>query len=319
MKYVYPETEPKALGELPISGGEFLYWEACGNSGGKPALVLHGGPGSGCTPWHRRLFDPSAYRVVLFDQRGCGRSRPHASAANADLSLNTTDHLLEDIEHLRLHLKIEKWLVLGGSWGSALALAYAQRFPKSVSELILFGVTTGRREEFDWVFREGLGAFFPQAWERRRNAVPEAQRQGDIVEAYCRLLNDPDPEIHNRAAREWCIWESATPEWPPSSTLAQRFQDPEFALAYARLVTHYVRHNAWLGDGRVIGNMHRVSHVPGVLINGRFDFQAPVGTAWQLHRLWPNSRIVILDNAGHTPTREMSEEIVRATDEFAGS
>jgi len=319
MSDLYPELEPYAHGELPVTGGDLLYWEVCGNPLGKPAVVLHGGPGSGCTPWHRRLFDPTLYRVVLFDQRGCGRSRPHASSFDTDLSRNTTENLIADIEQLRLHLQIQNWLVMGGSWGSALALAYAQRFPKSVSELVLFGVTTGRREEFDWLFREGLGAFFPQAWEQRRNALPEAQRHCDVVEAYCQLLNDPDPQIRQRAADAWCTWESATPDWPPSLTLAPRFQDPAFALAFARLVTHYVRHDAWLGDGRVIANMDRIANVPGVLISGRFDFQAPVGTAWRLHCLWPRSKMVILNNAGHTPTREVSQEIIRATDEFAAS
>ena len=267
--------------------------------------------------WHRRLFDPALYRVVLFDQRGCGRSRPHASSPETDLSRNTTENLIADIEQLRLHLQIQNWLVIGGSWGSALALAYAQDFPMSASELVLFGVTTGRREEFDWLFREGLGAFFPEAWEQRRKALPEALRHCDVVEAYSQLLNDPDPEVRQRAAAAWCTWESATPDWPPTSTLDPRFRDPMFALAYARLVTHYVRHDAWLGDGRVIGNMGRIAKVRGVLISGQFDFQAPVGTAWQLHRLWPCSKMAILNNAGHTPTREITLEIVRATDEFA--
>jgi proline iminopeptidase len=319
MRDLYPEVEPYAHGTLAVTGDEFLYWEVCGNPAGKPAVVLHGGPGSGCTPWHRRLFDPARYRVVLFDQRGCGRSRPHASSPETDLSRNTTDNLIADIEQLRLHLQIQNWLVLGGSWGSALALAYAEHFAESASELVLISVTTGRRKEFDWLFREGLSAFFPQAWEQRRNALPEAQRRGDVVEAYARLLNDPDPEIRQRAATAWCMWESATPDWPPSSALAPRFQDPAFALAYARLVTHYVRHDAWLGDGRVMANVDRIAHVPCVLISGRFDFQAPVGTAWHLHSLWPRSKLVILNNSGHTPTDEMSREIVRATDEFAAS
>jgi len=191
----YPEIEPYAQGMLEVTGGDLIYWEVCGNPRGKPAVVLHGGPGSGCTPWHRRLFDPAAYRVVLFDQRGCGRSRPQASSPETELSENTTGHLIADIELLRVHLNVERWLVLGGSWGSALALAYAERFPTRVTELILFGVTTGRREEFDWLFRDGLGAFFPEEWERRRSALPVADRDGDTVEAYCRLLQDSDPAI----------------------------------------------------------------------------------------------------------------------------
>ncbi len=187
MAGLYFAIEPFAQGMLEVSGGDLVYWEACGNRGGKPAVVLHGGPGSGCTPWHRRLFDPAAYRVVLFDQRGCGRSRPHASAPETHLAANTTENLIADIERLRLQLGIERWLLLGGSWGSALALAYAERFPNRVAELILFGVTAGRREEFDWLFREGLRTFSPEDWERRRNALPVADREGDVVEAYCRL------------------------------------------------------------------------------------------------------------------------------------
>jgi proline iminopeptidase len=171
MPDLYPEIEPYAQGMLGVPGGDLVYWEVCGDPGGKPAVVLHGGPGSGCTPWHRRLFDPAAYRIVLFDQRGCGRSRPHASSPETQLSGNTTGNLIADIELLRMHLNVERWLVFGGSWGSALALAYAERFPTHVTELILFGVTTGRREEFDWLFRDGLGAFFPEAWERRRSAL----------------------------------------------------------------------------------------------------------------------------------------------------
>jgi proline iminopeptidase len=319
MRDIYPEVEPFEHGDLRVAGGDLLYWEICGNPIGKPAVVLHGGPGSGCTPWHRRLFDPARYRVVLFDQRACGRSRPHASSLGTNLTHNNTDHLIADIEQLRIHLQVPKWLVMGGSWGSALALAYAECFPKSVSELVLFGVTTGRRQEFDWLFREGLGAFFPHAWEQRRNALPTTHRRGDVVEAYCHLLNDSDPDIRERAAIAWCTWESATPEWPPSSALAQRFQDPAYALAYARLVTHYVIHDAWLGDGRIIENLDRIATIPGVLISGRFDFQSPIGTAWNLHRLWPSSKLVILDNAGHTPTREISHEIVSATDHFVAS
>jgi len=319
MRDLYPEIEPTEHGMLPVSGGDALYWEACASSLGKPAVVLHGGPGSGCTPWHRRLFDPARYRVVLFDQRGCGRSRPHASDPRTDLSQNNTDNVIADIEELRIHLKIPRWLVLGGSWGSALALAYAQRFPECVTELVLFGVTTGSRKEFDWLFRDGLSAFFPQAWERRLQAVPESDRGGDTVEAYCRLLQDPDPLVRERAAQAWCLWESATPAWPPTTELAERFRDPAFAMAYARLVTHYVRHDGWLGDGRVLRQVDQLWNIPGVLVNGRFDFQAPIGNAWRLHRAWSKSELVIVDNAGHRPGSDTTAEIMRATDRFAAS
>jgi len=234
------------------------------------------------------------------------------------LSGNTTGNLIADIELLRVHLNVERWLVLGGSWGSGLALAYAERFPTRVTELILFGVTTGRREEFDWLFRDGLGAFFPEEWERRRSALPVADRDGDIVEAYCRLLQDSDPAIRQQAALAWCVWESATPDWPPVSGLAPRFCDPSFAMAYARLVTHYVRHNAWLGDGSVWRAVDRLAGIPGVLVNGRFDFQAPIATAWKLHSLWPRSELVVVNDAGHAASNPgITEELIRATDRFA--
>lgn len=318
MPALYPEIEPFAHGMLEVAGGDLVYWEVCGNPRGKPAVVLHGGPGSGCTPWHRRLFDPAAYRVVLFDQRGCGRSRPHASSPETDLSGNTTGNLIADVELLREHLNVERWLVLGGSWGSALALAYAERFPTRVTALVLFGVTTGRREEFDWLFRDGLGAFFPEEWERRRSALPVDDRDGDIVEAYCRLLQDPDPATRERAALAWCLWESATPDWPPTSGLAPRFCDPSFVMAYARLVTHYVRHDGWLGDGSVLRDVGRLTGIPGVLVNGRFDCQAPIATAWNLHRLWPGSALVVVNDAGHAASHPgITGELIRATDRFA--
>jgi proline iminopeptidase len=318
MADLYPEIEPYAHGMLEVSDCDLLYWEVCGNPKGKPALVVHGGPGSGCTPRQRRLFDPAKYRIVLFDQRNCGRSLPHASAPDADLSENTTDNLIGDIESLRTHLNVERWLLLGGSWGSALALAYAECFPERVSELVLFGVTAARREEFDWLFRDGLRLFFPEEWERRRNAVALADRDEDIVEAYHRLLHDGDTHVRERAALDWCLWESATPDWPPAPGLAPRFREPSYALAFARIVTHYVRHNAWLGDGRIFRDLDRLVEIPCVLINGRFDFQSPLATAWELHRRWALSRLVVVDNAGHGANNPgIEEQLLLATDRFS--
>jgi proline iminopeptidase len=250
MTGLYPEIEPYDHGLLEVGDGNLVYWEACGNPRGKPAVVLHGGPGSGCTPWHRRLFDPSAYRLVLFDQRGCGRSTPHASAPDADLKGNTTQDLIADVERLRQHLDVSRWLAFGGSWGSTLALAYAETHPDRLTEVILWGVTTGRRQEFDWLFRGGVAVLFPEEWDRLRAALPIAERHGDVVDAYHRLLHDPDPGVRQRAAVAWCTWESATPAWPPTTGLAQRFTDPDYALAFARLVTHYVKHDAFLEEGK---------------------------------------------------------------------
>ena len=318
-KDLYPEIEPYEHGTLEAGDGNLVYWETCGNPRGKPAVVLHGGPGSGCTVWHRRLFDPAAYRVVLFDQRNCGRSTPHASEPDIGLVSNTTANLIADIELLRQRLDVEQWLVLGGSWGSTLALAHAERYPDRVTEMVLFGVTTGQRAEFDWLFRGGVGVFFPEQWERLRAVLPVAERDGDVVDAYYRLLRDPDPAVRQRAAHEWCMWESATPAWPSAPGLARRFTDPSFAMAFARLATHYVRHDAWIENGALLRDANRLANIPGILVNGRFDFQAPIANAWELKRAWPRADLVIVDDAGHAADNVgITRELIRATDRFAG-
>jgi proline iminopeptidase len=315
---LYPPIEPYRTGMLDVGDGHLVYWEACGNPEGRRAVVLHGGPGSGRSTRMRRLFDPEAYRVILYDQRGCGRSTPHASEPEADLSANTTWHLLADIERLREHLEVDRWLVLGGSWGSELALAYAERHLDRVTELALWGVPTAGRADYDWLFRGGLGRFLPEQWERLRTALPEAKRDGDPIEAYHRLLFDPDPEIRRRAALAWCTWESASPVWPPSDGLDERFEDPAFALAFARLVTHYARHDAWLEDGALLRDAGALAGIPGVIVNGRFDLQAPLGGAWALHRAWPEAELVVVDDAGHAYDHPgITEALVRATDRFA--
>ena len=318
MTQLYPAIEPYEHGMLEVGDRHRVYWEACGNPRGKAAVVLHGGPGSGCTPWHRRLFDPSAYRVVLFDQRNCGRSTPHASAPDMDLESNNTTNLVADIERIREHLGIERSLVMGGSWGSTLTLAYAEAHPSRVTEIILFGVTTGRRKEFDWAFRGGISILFPEQWERLRASVPAAMRDGDIIEAYYRLLRDPDPAICNQAALAWCTWESASPAWPPQTGLLPRFRNPDYALAFARIVTHYVRNYAWLEDGSLLRGAGAIADIPGILVNGRFDLQAPIGWAYDLKRVWPRSKLVIVDDAGHDASSAgITGELVRATDQFA--
>jgi proline iminopeptidase len=311
---LYEPIEPYDHGLLDVGDGNLVYWEVCGNPQGKPAIVTHGGPGSGCVPWWRRLFDPGAYRVVLFDQRNCGRSRPHASAPEIDLSTNTTPNLVADIEQLREHLGIDRWLLLGGSWGSTLALTYAERHPDRVTEMVLFGVTTGRRLDFDWLFRGGLAILFPEQWERFRAAVRTAERDGDLVEAYHRLLHDPDPNVRAEAATEWCMWESATPEWPPTTELSPRFANADFALAFARLVTHYARNDAFLENDEVLNHADTLASIPATMVNGRFDLQAPIGGAWQLAQVWPGAKLVIVDNAGHSPNASVTEELIRATD-----
>ena len=308
----YPETEPFDSGRLEVGDGNVVYWELCGNPSGKPAVVFHGGPGSGCSPWWRTLFDPDAYRVVLFDQRNCGRSEPHASDPATDLAANTTQHLIADAERLREQLGIERWLVLGGSWGSTLGLAYAEAHPEQVTEIVLCAITTGRHAEFDWLFRGGLARFFPEQWASLVEGLPE----GDVVEAYHRLLNDPEPAVRQQATTSWCLWESATPAWPPTDGLAERFKDPDYALAFARIVTHYVMHNAWLEDEILLRNAGLLREIPGVLIHGRFDFQAPLENAYALSRAWPEASLVVIDDAGHMPTDAVTRELARATDGF---
>jgi proline iminopeptidase len=317
-KGLYSEIEPYDHGLLDVGDGQQVYWEACGKPAGKPAVVLHGGPGSGCTPWWRRLFDPEAYRVVLLDQRGCGRSRPHASTPTVDLSTNTTQHLVEDIERLRRHLGVDRWLVLGGSWGSTLALAYAEAHPRAVSEMVLFSVVTTTHREVTWATRDA-GRFFPAEWRRFRDGVPASERGGDLVAGYNRLLLDPDPEVHETAAREWCRWEDAHVRTRPGDPPDPRYDDPAFRLAFARLVTHYWRHAAWLEDDELLRGAERLAGVPGVLVHGRLDVSSPLDVPWRLARAWEGSELVIVDDEGHRGGSAMTDAIVSATQRFAPS
>jgi proline iminopeptidase len=317
MTSLFPELEPHLHGMLDVGGGNQIYWESCGNPAGKPAIVLHGGPGSGCSPWHRRLFDPEVYRIVLFDQRNCGRSLPNASAGGVKLTLNTTAHLVADIERLRRFLNIERWMVLGGSWGSVLGLAYAETHPQFVSGMILFGVTAGRKKEFDWLFRGGVAMLFPEEWNRLKNWLSNEYRDEEVVDAYRQLLNSSDPAICGRAAFEWCLWESATPGWPPIQGLAERFKSPEYRLAFSRIVTHYVCHNGWLEDGILLKEAQRLANIPGALISGRFDLQSPIANAWELSQRWKSAELVIVQDAGHAANAQITKEIVRASTRFA--
>lgn len=317
MTVLYPEIEPYDHGMLDVGDGNLVYWEVCGNPNGKPAVVLHGGPGSGCSTGVRRYFDPKAYRIVLFDQRGCGRSTPHASDLRTDLSVNTTEHLLADMEHLRQYLDIDKWLLFGGSWGSTLGLAYAERNPQRVTEIVLVGATTTRTSEIDWLYR-GVAPLFPAQWACFRAGVPPAERDGDLVAAYHRLLQDPDPAIHMKAAKDWCEWESALVSVDPDAKPDLRRLQPAFQLAFARIVTHYFHNNAWLEDGILLRQASSLAHIPGILIHGRLDLGSPLVTAWELAQAWANSELVIVSGAGHSSTDPgMSEALIAATDRFA--
>jgi proline iminopeptidase len=314
---LYPEIEPYDHGMLEVGDGNAVYWEVCGNPDGKPAVVFHGGPGSGASPQFRRYFDPAAYRVVLFDQRGCGRSTPHASDPSTDLSVNTTGHLLGDVELLRQHLDVDRWLVLGFSWGSTLGLAYAERQPGRVSELVLVGVTAGRRSEIDWLYR-GVAPLFPEQWARFRDGVPAGERDGDLVEAYHRLLEAPDPSVRARAAKDWSEWEWALTSVDPDARPGPRWSEPAFRLGRARIVTNYFRHNAWLEDGILLREAGSLAGIPGVMVQGRLDLQAPLATAWELAQAWPDGELVLVGGAGHSFTDPgMSEAVVAATDRLA--
>jgi proline iminopeptidase len=316
---LYPEIEPYDHGLLDVGDENRVYWESCGNPDGKPAVVLHGGPGSGCSNASRRFFDPEVYRVILFDQRGCGRSTPHASDPRTDLSVNTTRHLLGDIERLRKHLDIERWLVLGGSWGSTLGLAYAERNARTVSEIVLVGVTMTRKSEIDWLYR-GVAPLFPEQWARFRGGVPEPERDGDLVEAYARLLESPDPGVRANAARDWHDWEAASLSVDPAARPPAQWSQPEFRMARARIVTHYFRHGAWLEEGVLLREAGALAGIPGVMVQGRLDLGGPLVTAWELAQAWPDADLVIVGGAGHSAADPgMGEAVVAATNRFAAS
>jgi proline iminopeptidase len=298
MTFRFPAVEPYESGMLDVGDGHRVYWECCGNPAGRPAVYLHGGPGSGSAPSARRYFDPDAYRVVLFDQRGSGRSRPLASEPDADLSTNTTTHLIADIEQLRQLHRIDRWTVLGVSWGSTLGLAYAQTHPQQVIALVLAAVGTDSRREVEWLTRD-VGRIFPREWDRFAAAVPDALRHMPLVDAYARLLFDPDPAVCDHAARNWCAWEDAHISLAPGHTPSERYEDPEFRLRFARLVTHYWRHAAFLQDGQLLGNAATLNGIPGVLVHGRYDVSSPLETAWRLAQHWATSELRIIDDEGH--------------------
>ena len=316
MSALYPEIEPDESGMLDVGDGNRVYWESCGNPAGKPAVVLHGGPGSGCTPGHRRFFDPDRYHVFLFDQRNCGRSTPHAADFTTHLAANTTAHLVRDLEQLRALVGVERWLLYGHSWGSTLGLAYAEQYPERVSEIVLLAVTTTRRSEIDWLYH-GVGRFFPEAWERFRAGAASPGGELDLVAAYHQLLEDDDDAVRWRAADDWCAWEDAVIESGGDARPNPRYADPRFRMAFARIVTHYFHHGAWLDDGALLNRAARLRGIPGVLIHGRLDLGGPLVTAWELSRAWPGSELVVVD-AGHSSADPgMSEAVVDATDRFA--
>lgn len=316
MAELYPPIEPYDQGMLDVGDENRVYWEVCGNPDGKPALVVHGGPGSGCTPRNRQYFDPDRYKIILFDQRGCGRSTPPASDPDTDMSCNTTNHLISDMERLREHLGIERWLLSGASWGSTLTLAYAERYPNRVSEIVIFGVTTTRRLEIDWLYN-GLSRFFPEEWERFR-AGSDADRNDDLVASYARLMDDPDPQVRMRAANEWCAWEDTVISQEPNGTANVFSGRPSDAkLSFVRIASHYFSHGAWLEEGKLLRDAERLAGISGILIHGRLDLAAPLDTAWELDRAWPDAELIVIDDSGHTGSDTMTERKRSALDTFA--
>ncbi|CAM3183469.1 prolyl aminopeptidase [Prescottella defluvii] len=315
MVALYPAVEPYDSGHLDVSDGHSLYWETVGSAAGVPVVYLHGGPGSGCTLGARRFFDPSVFRAVLFDQRGCGRSRPLADDPSTDLSTNTTDHLIADIEALRVHLGIDRWVVVGLSWGVTLALAYAQAHPDRVIGMALGAITSGGRREIEWVVRD-MRRVFPREWERFIEPVPEGEREGNLAAAYARLLAHPDPAVRENAALRWCEWEdthvSLVPGWTPS----RRYRDPAFRRVFARLVTHYWGNDCFLAERQLLDGMGELADIPAVLVHGRYDVSGPLDTAWELVRRWPGSRLVVVDDAGHGGG-SFTGHVAEAIDSFA--
>ena len=310
---LYPEIEPFETGRLPVGDGHELYFEQCGNPTGKPVVFLHGGPGAGCNTNARRFFNPEKYRIVLFDQRGCGRSTPHAS-----LVANTTWHLVADIERLRQHLAIERWLVFGGSWGSTLALAYAQTHPQRVTQLVLRGIFMLRRWELEWFYQTGADAIFPDAWDDYLAAIPEVER-GDLMSAYHRRLTSTDPAVQLEAAKAWSVWEGRT---------SYLFQDPNhveasaadlFALAFARIECHYFVNGGFFDrDDQLLANAYRLKGIPAVIVQGRYDVVCPMRSAWDLHQVWPEADLRIVPDAGHSALEAgNTHELILATDRFA--
>lgn len=314
---LYPLIEPYAGGLLDVGDGNHIAWNIAGAPDGKPAVVLHGGPGQGCSPNMRRGFDPSRYRVVLFDQRGCGRSIPHASLPQTDMSVNTTHHLLQDMEALRRHLGFDKWLVSGGSWGATLAVAYAEAFPHRVSEVVLNSVTTSRPVESTWLYQE-VAKFFPEAWQRFRSVAPEASHVSAIIGRYAELMADAQLSTRLETARQWCAWEDAVLSLEPTRAGASLSDlPPGEMIAFVKICTHYLRHQMWLQDNQLLEGASQLAHIRAVLIHGRRDLGCPVDTAWLLGRAWPGSKLVIVDDAGHTSSDAKRAALRNALDGFA--
>ncbi|MCF6390201.1 prolyl aminopeptidase [Mycobacterium sp. MBM] len=306
-------------GLLDVGDGNQMYWECRGNPRGQTVLLVHGGPGGGRSRTAHKAFDPDVFQVVSFDQRGCGDSVPSAADPDTDMAVNTTAHLVADMEALRRHLGVRRWLLHGGSWASTLILAYAQRHPRQVDGIILIGVTMTRPREIDWLYR-GLRLLLPEQWEHFRAGLPEPLRDGDLVEGYRQLMDDPDPQVRANAARDWCAWEDAViahenrgaPGQYSARIGAER-------MAFVRICTHYFAHHAWLDDGELLRGAHLLADIPGILIHGRLDLSAPLLSAWELAQAWPAAELVVVEDSGHTGSPTMRAAVTDAIARFAGA
>jgi proline iminopeptidase len=312
--YFYPEIDPYRTGKLSVSDIHSLYYELCGNRDGKAALFLHGGPGTGIAPLWRRLFDPKRYNIVLFDQRGCGKSEPYAS-----LEENSTSYLINDIEKLRKHLSIEKWLLFGGSWGSTLALAYAQQFPERVSEMILYGIFLGSAREIAWFYQSGAKFILADAWERFADLVPPA-KQDNLVQSYYDMLCSSDQALQLKAAKYWSELEGRGLCLKPDEDLISNFSEDKKALAQARIECHFFLNNCFLTDDFLLNGISKIRKIPGIIVHGRYDLICPFESAWKLHSAWPEAELVVVQDCGHS-AREVGNQkaLVAATNKFAGS
>jgi proline iminopeptidase len=312
LRALYPPIAPYETGMLDVGDGHSIYYERVGKPGGTPAVFLHGGPGAGCSADHRRLFDPARYDLLLFDQRGCGRSTPHA-----ELDANTTWHLVDDVERLRALAGAERWLVFGGSWGSTLALAYAETYPGHVSALILRGIFMATHEEARWYYQSGASQMFPDKWERFLAPIPEAER-GDLVAAYYRRLTGDDPKIQLEAAKAWSLWEGETITLLPSPDLSIAHGEDHFAIAFARIENHYFHHDCWLEPQQLLRDAGRLRGIPGSIVHGRYDMPCPARHAWDLHKAWSEADFHLIEGAGHAYNEPgILDQLIRATDRFA--
>lgn len=313
MRESYPPIQPYREETLQVSQLHAIHFEESGNPTGKPIVVLHGGPGGGCPPFYRQYFEPSRWRIIMFDQRGCGQSTPHA-----ELRENTTWDLVEDIEKLRIHLGIEKWVVFGGSWGSTLSLAYSQTYPSSCSGLILRGIFMLRQKELHWFYQEGASYLFPDAWEEYVKPIPPDER-GNFISAYYKRLTSPEPHVQLEAARAWSIWEASTSKLLVDPNLVETFGENQFALSFARIECHYFINKGFLEkEDQLLLNVKRIRHIPCTIVQGRYDVVCPMTTAWELHRVWPEAKFIVVPDAGHSMTEPgIASALIETTDRFA--